>query len=86
MTRRIRRSNPSPQAILKKLSDKSYWKRFKQEMVQVEEALAHKRKDAILHIRVNSLVMEKLKGEAQRRGAKYQTFISDLLERIARDL
>lgn len=37
------------------------------------------KKDAVLSLRINKGVLEKLKGKAKRHGIKYQTYISDLL-------
>ena len=50
---------------------------------QVAEALAHRRKDAVLNIRVNSDDLRAIKAKAKQHGIKYQTFISELLHRFA---
>lgn len=47
-------------------------------------ALAHKRKDAILHIRINSLDLSRIKAKATKAGVPYQTFIAHVLHHIAR--
>ncbi len=55
----------------------------KEEFDQIANALALRRKDAVLNIRVNSQDLQNIKRKAKRLGVKYQTFISELLHRIA---
>ena len=50
---------------------------------EIAEAIAARRKDAVLNIRVNSGDLENLKEKAGKLGVKYQTFISELLHRAA---
>ena len=47
-------------------------------------ALARKRKDAILHIRINSIDLDRIKAKASKAGVPYQTFIAHVLHHIAR--
>lgn len=47
-------------------------------------ALAEKRKDAILHIRINSMDLNRIKEKASKAGVPYQTFIAHILHHIAR--
>lgn len=51
----------------------------------IAEAVAHRRKDAVLNIRVNSQDLKAIKAKAKRHGIKYQTFISEFLHRVAHD-
>jgi len=53
------------------------------EFSRIAEALAARKKDAILHIRVNSHDLNNIKQKAQKLGIKYQTFISEVLHRVA---
>ena len=53
------------------------------EFSRIAEAVAARKKDAILHIRVNSQDLSNIKAKAQKLGVKYQTFISEVLHRIA---
>jgi predicted DNA binding CopG/RHH family protein len=53
------------------------------EFKDIAQAVAHRRKDAVLNIRVNSQDLEALKKKAARHGIKYQTFVSELLHRFA---
>ena len=50
---------------------------------EIARAIAHRRKDAVLNIRVNSSDFQGIKQIARRLGVKYQTFISELLHRVA---
>ena len=55
----------------------------KSEYDEIALALAARRKDAVLNIRVNSQDLNNIKQKAKRLGVKYQTFISELLHRVA---
>ncbi len=50
------------------------------EIVRMLEA---RKKDAVLNIRVNSYDLAHIKQKAQKLGIKYQTFISELLHKVA---
>ena len=60
-----------------------YVKVSDEEFARIAEALEARKKDAILHIRVNSVDMHNIKLKAQKLGVKYQTFISEVLHRLA---
>lgn len=47
-------------------------------------ALAEWRKDAILHMRINNGVLQRLKEKAKAHGVPYQTFIAEILHYYAR--
>ena len=52
----------------------------------VAEAIANykaKQKDAVLNIRINNGDLQNLKQKAKKLGIKYQTFISEILHRVA---
>lgn len=55
----------------------------KSEFEAIAEAVAHRRKDAVLNIRVNSQDLKAIKEKAKRHGIKYQTFISEFLHHVA---
>ena len=55
----------------------------KQEYEQIVRAIAARKKDAVLNIRVNSHDLASIKSKAERLGVRYQTFISELIHRIA---
>lgn len=56
----------------------------KQEFCEIAEAIENRKKDAILHIRVNSDDLKSIKNKAHKLGIKYQTFISEILHRLSR--
>lgn len=55
----------------------------KTEFQKVAVAIAARRKNAVLNIRINSTDLQNLKKKAQKLGLKYQTFISELLHQVA---
>ena len=50
---------------------------------EIAQALAHRKKDAVLNIRVNSKDLRGIKEKARKFGIKYQTFISEIIHRAA---
>ena len=55
----------------------------KEDFANIAKAIAARKKDAVLNIRVNSSDLASIKQKAQRLGIKYQTLISEVLHRIA---
>ena len=55
----------------------------KEEYEKIIQALAARKKDAVLNIRVNSRDLASIKHKAERLGVRYQTFISEVIHRIA---
>ena len=55
----------------------------KAEYSQIAQALAARRKDAVLNIRVNRQDLNSIKQKAKRLGIKYQSFISEVLHKVA---
>lgn len=49
----------------------------------IKAAIERRKKDAVLNIRVNSFVLDNLKHKARKMGIKYQTFISEILHKVA---
>jgi len=47
------------------------------------QAIVSRKKDAVLNIRINRQDLESLKQKARKLGVKYQTFISEILHRVA---
>ena len=60
-----------------------YVKVSKEEFEKVADMIARRRKDAVLNIRVNSYDLKMIKEKAKQLGVKYQTFISEVLHRVA---
>ena len=56
----------------------------KSEFAAIAESIAARKKDAVLNVRVNSRDLASIKRRAQKLGIKYQTFISEIIHRIAR--
>ena len=82
MMRRIKLSQ-SEQDIEHALLQGEYVDVGKSEFEAIAEAVAHRRKDAVLNIRINSQDLKAIKAKAKRHGIKYQTFISEFLHRVA---
>jgi predicted DNA binding CopG/RHH family protein len=55
----------------------------KEKFEAIVKAIKARKKDAVLNIRVNSYDLESLKQKAHKLGIKYQTFISEILHKIA---
>ncbi len=53
------------------------------ELASIVQAIESKKKDAVLNIRVNRSDLEHLKQKASKLGVKYQSFISEILHRVA---
>lgn len=53
------------------------------EFEEIAKAVAHRRKDAVLNIRVNSADLTEIKQKARRLGVRYQAFLSELIHRVA---
>ena len=55
----------------------------KEEFNEIARAITARKKDAVLNVRVNSNDLKSLKQKAHRLGIKYQTFISEILHKVA---
>lgn len=55
----------------------------KEKYAEILEALERTKKNAVLNIRINKYDLEHLKQKAQKLGIKYQTFISEILHKVA---
>ena len=55
----------------------------KAEFNHIAHAVAARKKDAVLNLRVNSQDLQSLKDKAGKLGIRYQTFISEILHRVA---
>lgn len=53
------------------------------EFNRIAEAIARRKKDAVLNIRVNSQDLEIIKEKAKKMGIPYQSFVSELIHRYA---
>lgn len=50
---------------------------------EIVQAVTARKKDAVLNIRMNSGDLDNIKQKARKLGIKYQTFISELLHKVA---
>ena len=55
----------------------------KAEFDRIAEAIARRKKDAVLNIRVNSQDLDSIKQKAKQMGVPYQTFVSELIHQYA---
>ena len=55
----------------------------KEEFNRIAQIIDARKKNAILNIRINHGDLESLKRKAMRLGVKYQTFISEILHKVA---
>lgn len=55
----------------------------REEFEMIKQAIERRKKDAVLNIRVNSYDLEHIKHKARKIGVKYQTFISEILHKVA---
>lgn len=55
----------------------------KAEFDEIAQALGRRKKDAVLNLRINQGDLDNLKSKAAKLGVKYQTFISEILHRVA---
>lgn len=60
-----------------------YEKVSDKEMKGIRQALASRRKDTVMTIRVNSDDIKRIKRKAAKLGVRYQTFISEILHKVA---
>lgn len=70
-------------AIEKALLRGEYTKVSGKEMKAIQRALAARKKDYTMTIRVNSEDIKKIKKKAVKAGVRYQTFISEILHKVA---
>lgn len=75
--------SPSEKAIERALLRGEYRPVKQAEFERIAEAIARRKKDAVLSIRINSQDLESLKQKAKRMGIPYQTFVSELIHQYA---
>jgi predicted DNA binding CopG/RHH family protein len=75
--------SPEEQAIEKALIRGEYRPVSNTEFQHIAQAIACRKKDAVLNIRVNHQDLENLKKKAKRLGVPYQSFVSELLHHLA---
>ena len=73
----------SERAIEQAVRRGEYRPASKDEFNRIAEAIARRKKDAVLNIRVNSQDLESIKQKAMKVGIPYQTFVSELIHQYA---
>lgn len=68
---------------LRKLEDPTVWTKLEKSLAASREAYEDRCKDAVLHMRINSKDLERLKKQAKSKGLKYQTYIAEILKNQA---
>jgi predicted DNA binding CopG/RHH family protein len=56
------------------------------DLKDVADAVAARKKDATLTVRVNSHDINRIKRLAKKKGIRYQTYISEIIHRVAQSL
>ena len=74
---------PSEKAIERAIERGEYRPAPKAEFDRIAAAIARRKKDAVLNIRVNSQDLQSIKHKAKRMGIPYQTFVSELIHQYA---
>lgn len=82
MRKKIRLTR-SEQAFERAAARGEFRRASQEEFDMIAEALARRKKDAVLNIRVNSQDLESLKKKAKRMGIPYQSFVSELIHKYA---
>ncbi len=82
MKRRMKLT-PYEKKIEAALSNGEYQSVSKEEFDKIAKALAARKKDSVLNLRINGGDLNSLKNKAAERGVKYQTFIAEILHRAA---
>ena len=57
----------------------------KAEFQKIAQAIQARRRDSVLNIRINSQDLKSIKEKAKKLGIKYQSFISEILHRVAHE-
>ena len=55
----------------------------KEKLEEISQAIARRKKDAVLNIRINSEDLKSIKQKAKKMGIRYQTLISEVIHKIA---
>ena len=71
------------EAIENALLQDEYVNLDKQELSKISKALERRKKDTVLNIRVNSQDLKSIKQKAKKLGIKYQTFLSEIIHKVA---
>ena len=67
----------------KSLIEGNYTPISKDEFGIIADAINKRKKDAVLNIRVNKQDLESIKKKAKKLGIRYQTFLSEVIHKVA---
>lgn len=81
--RLVKRAKLTPYEKRLEAASDEYVPVSKEEFEAIKHLLERRKKDAVLNIRINQGDLDNLKHKARKLGVKYQTFIAELLHRIA---
>jgi len=83
--RLVRRTKLTPyERRIEEASERGEYKPVsKEEFEAIKRLLERRKKDAVLNLRINQGDLDNLKAKAKKLGVKYQSFISEILHRIA---
>ena len=70
-------------AVEKALLEGEYSDVSKKDFDSIAKSVSLRKKDAVLNIRINSKDLQNIKRKAKKLGVKYQTFISEVLHKLA---
>ncbi|MFA5137808.1 MAG: hypothetical protein WC728_01155 [Elusimicrobiota bacterium] len=73
----------SEKAIERAASRGEFRPASREEFDRIAEAIARRKKDTVLNIRVNGQDLDSIKLKAKRMGIPYQTFVSEIIHRYA---
>ncbi len=82
MKKRIKLSR-SEKAIERAVNRGEFRPASREEFNRIAAAIARRKKDAVLNIRVNSQDLQSIKQKAKKLGIPYQTFVSELIHQYA---
>jgi predicted DNA binding CopG/RHH family protein len=77
---------PEEKKIMRAVEADEYVPVSGQELKDVADAIAARKKDATLTIRVNSRDIARIKQMATRKGIPYQSYLSEVIHRVAQAL
>ena len=77
---------PEESKIMKAIEADEYIPVSGKELKDVAQAIAARKKDATLTIRVNSRDIDRIKEMATKKGIPYQSYLSEVIHRVAHAL
>lgn len=82
----IKQKLTKEESILKAIEKDEFIPVTGKELREVANAIAARKKDATLTVRVNSGDINRIKRLAKKKGIRYQTYISEIIRRVVQTL